>query len=165
MPSPHHPVRYHQVGEYWLDLSGLRDTGLCPAAYIGLDSQSDKLAGMVCNPYLYVQVDEMTKELSVPYCLQGALLFNCAMALVISSLLHRTMPPPIRVENALTAFLILDMGKMWADSKATKNGLRRGTFWIAAQTQQNLQDLAGSDVCFPICIFVIFDIFVYICLY
>lgn len=62
------------VGEYWLDLSALRDTGLCPAAYCGLDSQSDKLAGMVCNPYLYIQVDEVTKELSVPFCLQGALL-------------------------------------------------------------------------------------------
>ena len=94
----------------------------------------------------------------LPHCLQGALLFNCVLALVISSLLHRSMPPHIRVENALTAFIILDLGKMWADAKATKKGLRRGAFWLAAATMQNLQDLAGSG-CF------VTYIYIYICIY
>lgn len=93
----------------------------------------------------------------LPHCLQGALLFNCVLALVISSLLHRSMPPHIRVENALTAFIILDLGKMWADAKATKKGLRRGAFWLAAATMQNLQDLAGSG-CFVTYIYIFVSI-------
>ena len=68
---------------------------------------------------------------------------NVISALAVGSIFHDSLSPAERLENAISAYLCLDLGKIIADEKAEKAGLNRNSMWLSPQTHENMQSLCG----------------------
>lgn len=92
----------------------------------------------------FLKVDLDAKdEHSVPWSSIGFLLMNFTEALAVSGLLHPGLSTRDRLENALTAYCLLDVGSMLAKENEKKMGLPKGSAWLHRQTHCNLQELTG----------------------
>lgn len=60
--------------------------------------------------------------------------------------MHRSMELPVRCENAVTGFLVLDLYRLMADKLCTKRLLPKGSLWLAPQTHVNLQNIALGTI-------------------
>lgn len=81
--------------------------------------------------------------MQIPWCLRGFLVINLIGALAIGSSFHPQLSPEERVENALSAYICLDIGRLMANESSQRNGLRKGTNWLAPQTHECLQSLCA----------------------
>ena len=91
----------------------------------------------------------LTTELNngaVPWSLVGAMLFNLVTGLATCSVFHRKLSPIQRVENCLTSFVLLDLCELAAVERGRLQKIPKCRLWIAARTQQNLQELCGAIV-------------------
>jgi hypothetical protein len=122
-------LRTIYFGNLWLDLSAARDLGLPPAAYSGHDQMSDEQAACCLNPYVLVE-DTTTnaRDVQIPWSLRGLLVVNVVSALASSAVLHRELAVISRCENAITAFICLDLGSMLAEQTAHAVGMPKRYF-------------------------------------
>lgn len=72
---------------------------------------------------------------------------NLVEVLAVGGIFHPGLSPQERCENALTSFLLLELGKMISDESCKELGLRKSSRWIAPQTHKNL-----CELCALICI-------------
>ena len=77
----------------------------------------------------------------IPWALTGLLILNLVEALAVSAFMNPSLSVMQRLENCLTAYVCLDVGRMVAYKHADEQGFRRCTRWIAKQTHDNLQEL------------------------
>ena len=79
----------------------------------------------------------------VPWSLVGLLLVNFTTTLIHSAVWHPKLKPRVRLENCLTAFVLLDLAEMLATETAQRLGVKKCRVWLPKVTQTNLQELAG----------------------
>lgn len=79
----------------------------------------------------------------VPWSLTGLLVLNFICALAVGGIMHPRLTPSERLENSVTAFVLLDIGKMMAHEGAVRDGVRKVSRWLPYQTQDNLQELCA----------------------
>ena len=79
----------------------------------------------------------------MPWCLHGFFVLNLIGAMAIGSVFHPQLSPAQRVENAVCAFICLDLGRMVAAQASKRLGFRKGSNWLAPQTHECLQSLCG----------------------
>ena len=79
----------------------------------------------------------------IPWSLVGLLLLNFVEALAVGAAFHPSLQPIQRLENALTAYALLDLGRMLASETAAQEGCSVSSRWLSPQTNQHLQELCG----------------------
>ena len=79
----------------------------------------------------------------VPWALTGLLVMNYIGALAVGSVTHPSLSPLERCENAVTAFVLLEIGKMIAHEDAVKENAKKASRWIPWQTHDNLCEQLG----------------------
>lgn len=82
-------------------------------------------------------------ECNIPWGLVGFMLMDFVCALGVGSVCHPGMTPIQRMENSLTCYLLLDMGRMLALESCTREGTKLASRWLAPQTHSHLQELNG----------------------
>ena len=71
---------------------------------------------------------------------------NFIEVLAVGSVFDPTLTPCERCENAITAFCLLDLGRMLSRETEKEQGGRKSSCWLAAQTHNQLQELCGLSV-------------------
>jgi hypothetical protein len=66
---------------------------------------------------------------------------NFIEVLGVSAITHPDLSPIQRLENALTCFILLDLGKLVAYEQASRDGAKKASYWLPYQTHDNLQEL------------------------
>ncbi|CAE7660477.1 unnamed protein product [Symbiodinium sp. CCMP2592] len=126
------PARTLHFGSYWADWTSCLDLCMPPGSYQGFDLQSDLEAATFLNAYhLITELTGEISEVKVPWALTGALLLN------------HELSAAQRLENAMTSFILLDLGDMLAREMCVQRNLPKGSLWLHKTTQGNLQQLAG----------------------
>lgn len=77
----------------------------------------------------------------MPWSLTGMLVMSFIEALGVTAVTHPDLTPVQRLENSLTCFLLLDLGRLLAHEKAQRDGVKKGSYWLPHQTHDNLQEL------------------------
>ena len=91
----------------------------------------------------YLKEDLASCQMSTPWSLLGFLCVNIMGALSVSGLMSPNLSPIERLENALAAYVLLDVGQMVAQESAISAGLPRSSTWLPKQTHDCLQELCG----------------------
>ena len=65
----------------------------------------------------------------IPWSLVGLLLLNFVEALAVGAAFHPSLQPIQRLENALTAYALLDLGRMLASETAAQEGCSVSSRW------------------------------------
>lgn len=79
----------------------------------------------------------------VPWSLTGFLLVNLTEAMCLAAVMNPNLNLEQRLENALTGFVLLDLCELVAEQRSKDHGVSKDRFWIARQTQRNLQELCA----------------------
>jgi len=79
----------------------------------------------------------------VPWSLTGFLLVNLREAMCLAAVMNPNLNLEQRLENALTGFVLLDLCALVAEQRSKDHGVSKDLFWIAKQTQRNLQELCA----------------------
>ena len=69
---------------------------------------------------------------------------NYTSCLATSAVTHPDLTLRFRLENALTAFLLLDLGELVASERAREMKVSKTRLWLPVQTQKNFQELCGA---------------------
>ena len=72
--------------------------------------------------------------------------FQLDFQVLQAPLTHKSMEPTDRCQNAMTAFCMLDLFRLVADTETTKRGLPKGSLFLSHQTLRNLQCVALSAI-------------------
>ena len=82
----------------------------------------------------------------VPWALTGMLLLNYTVTLVHAAVWNPALSPAVRVENALTCFILLDLAELVAKDTSSRLKVSKTRVWLAKKTQTHLQELCGCIV-------------------
>ena len=82
----------------------------------------------------------------IPWKLRGFLLLNLTTALCVAPHLHKSMSTQTRCQSAMEGIILLDLFRLVADTSCNREGLPKGSRWIAPQTSDNLASVAMSMV-------------------
>ena len=97
-----------------------------------------------CWPGYFLKKDlDQHEGKVVPWSLTGLLVLNFICALGVGAVTHPRLTPSERLENSLTCFVLLDIGKMVAHEGAIRDGVKKVSRWLPWQTQDNLQELCA----------------------
>ncbi len=98
------------------------------------------------NPWHYI-IDPNSTNISIPWVLHGAAIFNLVGSLVQASILHGLEDPAFRLETAFTGYYLLELGRVMAADLAQEKGVKRRTLWIDMKTHKTLLAICGSAIC------------------
>eukprot|EP00439_Symbiodinium_sp_Y106_P065706 s286_g10.t1 len=111
-------IRY---GRFFCDWSATLDLSMPPGAYQGYELQSDVEAASFLNAFhLVVDLRSSPDEIRIPWALTGALLLNLTVCLITGAVFHPGLSQSVRLENALTGYVLLDLGQMLADDSSKR---------------------------------------------
>ena len=91
-------------------------------------------------------LEESVGNSLVPWSLMGMMLLNYSVTLGHSAVWHPDLSPIVRVENALTCFVLLDLAELLAKETAQRLHVAKRKVWIPHQTMTHLQELCGCIV-------------------
>ena len=82
----------------------------------------------------------------VPWCLRGAFVMSLVGAMAHASLVHAALPRLDRLELAMSALALLDMGQLMAKISAQEQGMPLRVCWLDAITHQNVRHFCAAVV-------------------
>lgn len=91
-------------------------------------------------------LDPVATPVQIPWCLEGAFVFNLLGAHVVGSVLHSSACRKWRLEMAMTGLCLLDLGYLMASQRAKDLGVKKQQVWLDARTHRSLRDLCGSVI-------------------
>ena len=77
------------------------------------------------------------------WALTGFLFVNLTEAMCLAAVMNPNLNLEQCLENALTGFVLLDLGELLSEQHSRDHGVSRDRYWIAKQTQRHLQELCA----------------------
>eukprot|EP00930_Biecheleria_cincta_P047850 TRINITY_DN33248_c0_g1_i1.p1 TRINITY_DN33248_c0_g1~~TRINITY_DN33248_c0_g1_i1.p1 ORF type:complete len:790 (+),score=119.19 TRINITY_DN33248_c0_g1_i1:131-2371(+) len=135
-----HNVRF---GNKVCDFFGCLELGLCPIGLVCPDVMSDYQNALLHNPlnYVYLEHDNIeTREVRMPWAVEGGFTFSLIGALVFAPLQHKTLSRPLRLQIAFEALATWRLGEIMAREWDKEHGHRKGFSWIDVRTSADMQE-------------------------
>lgn len=136
------------LGRLFVDLSGARAFGLPSSAFARRDSQSDCIQALLSCPMFYVSGSpDCTMDMyQVPCSTRGALLWSLSVGLVWAPVMHTDMTSEVRLEAAITGFVLWDLWQLMAARLEAEMDAKAGSMSMSNETVENLQAVSLSVI-------------------
>ena len=136
------------LGRVFVDLSGARAFGLPTSAFARKDSQSDCIQALLSCPMFYVSGDPgcPLDMYQVPWSTRGALLWSLSVGLIWAPVMHTDMTAELRLESAITGFVLFDLWQLMAARLEAEMDAKTGSMSMANETVENLQAVSLSMI-------------------
>ena len=91
----------------------------------------------------FLNAKSLTETPAIPWSCIGLLLINLISTLVTTATFHPGLSVSERLENSLTAYVLLDLAELEAVQTARERGMSKNQLWLPRQTHSNLQHQCG----------------------